>query len=379
VVKALREPIKINEVCFDKEEFKAVEDVLKSGILTDKNGMGPKVLEFERAFADYIGVKYAIAVSSGTAALHAALMALDLKPKDEVILPSLTFPAAAEAVVLTGATPVFADINENTYCIDIESIEESITRNTKAIIPVHLYGLPADMDPIMELAESKDIIVIEDAAQAHGALYKGRKAGSIGDIGCFSFYATKNMTTGEGGIITTNNKEYAEALKTIRNHGEARTNWNIRLGHNYRMSEIQAALGIAQLKKLPTFLEKRRDNAKKLTEELNDVNKLILPKEPEGFTHAWNLYTVRVKGVNATKRNKIVAKLKEKGINVAVYYETPTHLLPFYANIFTDKRKDLDKTEKIAHQIFSLPVHPKISLEDIDYISKNLKKILGKM
>ncbi|MEM3392680.1 MAG: DegT/DnrJ/EryC1/StrS family aminotransferase [Candidatus Bathyarchaeia archaeon] len=375
----MREPIKINEVCFDKEEFKAVEEVLKSGILTDKNGMGPKVLEFEKAFASYIGVKYAIAVSSGTAALHAALMALDLKPKDEIILPSLTFPAAAEAVVLAGATPVFVDINESTYCIDIEGIEEAITKNTKAIIPVHLYGLPADMDPIMELAESKDIVVIEDAAQAHGALYKGRKVGSIGDIGCFSFYATKNMTTGEGGMITTNNKEYAEALRAIRNHGESRANWSTRLGHNYRMSEIQAALGIVQLKKLPEFLEKRRRNAKKLTEELNDLNKLILPDEPEGFTHAWNLYTVRVKGVNATKRNKIVAKLKEKGINAAVYYETPTHLLPFYANINNNyKERNLSKTEKIVHQIFSLPVHPKVSLEDIEYISKNLKKLLGK-
>ena len=372
----MREPIKINEVCFDKEEFKAVEEVLKSGILTDKNGMGPKVLEFERTFADYIGVKYAIAVSSGTAALHAALMALDLKPKDEVILPSLTFPAAAEAVVLTGATPVFVDVNESTYCIDIESLEESITKNTKVIIPVHLYGLPADMDPIMELAEDKDIVVIEDAAQAHGALYKGRKTGSIGNMGCFSFYATKNMTTGEGGMITTDNKEYAEALRAIRNHGESRANWNTRLGHNYRMSEIQAALGIVQLKKLPSFLEKRRENAKKLTEELSDVNKLILPEEPEGFTHAWNLYTVRVKGVNVTKRNKIVTKLREKGINAAVYYETPTHLLPFYKNILQDKRKGLKRTEKIVHQIFSLPIHPKISLEDIDYITKNLKKIL---
>ncbi|MEM4649573.1 MAG: DegT/DnrJ/EryC1/StrS family aminotransferase, partial [Candidatus Bathyarchaeia archaeon] len=169
------------------------------------------------------------------------------------------------------------------------------------------------------------------------------------------------------------------ALRAIRNHGESRANWSTRLGHNYRMSEIQAALGIVQLKKLPEFLEKRRRNAKKLTEELNDLNKLILPDEPEGFTHAWNLYTVRVKGVNATKRNKIVAKLKEKGINAAVYYETPIHLLPFYANINNNyKERNLSKTEKIVHQIFSLPVHPKVSLEDIEYISKNLKKLLGK-
>ncbi|MBS7655676.1 DegT/DnrJ/EryC1/StrS family aminotransferase [Candidatus Bathyarchaeota archaeon] len=375
----MREAIKINEVCFDKEEVRLIEEVLKSGILTNKNGMGPKVLEFERAFADYIGVKYSVAVSSGTAALHAALMALDLKHKDEVILPSLTFPAAAEAVVLTGAIPIFADVSEETYCIDVESIEDSLSKNTKVIIPVHLYGLPADMDPIMKLAEDNDIAVIEDGAQAHGALYKARKVGSIGDMGCFSFYATKNMTTGEGGIVTSNNKEYVEALRAIRNHGESRENWNTRLGHNYRMSEIQAALGIAQLKKLPEFIEKRRNNAKRLSEELNDVNNLILPKEPEGFTHAWNLYTVRVKGVNATRRNKIVAKLREKGIYATVYYETPTHLLPFYMGIDDRRKKDLTKTEKIVHQIFSLPIHPKVSPEDIEYMSKTLKKIMNKL
>jgi dTDP-4-amino-4,6-dideoxygalactose transaminase len=375
----LREPIKINEVCFDKEEVRLVEEVLKSGILTNKNGMGPKVLEFERAFADYIGVKYAVSVSSGTAALHAALMALDLKPKDEVILPSLAFPAAAEAVVLTGATPIFADVNEETYCIDVENIEDSLNKNTKAIIPVHLYGLPADMDSIMKLAEDNDIAVIEDAAQAHGALYKGKKVGSIGNIGCFSLYATKNMTTGEGGIITTNNKEYAEALRAIRNHGESRDNWITRLGHNYRMNEIQAALGIAQLKKLPEFIEKRRKNAKMLTEELNGIDKLTLPKEPEGFTHAWNLYTVRIKGVTATRRNKVVTKLREKGIHATVYYETPIHLLPFYKMMTNNRKKDLNRTEKIVHQIFSLPIHPKVSFEDIEYISETLRKILEKL
>lgn len=375
----MREPIKINEVCFGKEELKAVEDVLKTGVLTERSGMGPKVLEFERKFADYVGVKHAIAVSSGTAALHAALLAAEVKPGDEVILPSFAFQAAAEAVLLVGATPVFVDIDEETYCMDVESVEEAVTKDTKAIIPVHLYGLPADMDPILELAREKDIIVIEDAAQAHGAAYKGRKVGSMGHMGCFSFYATKNMTTGEGGMVTTNDEEYAEALRAIRNHGEERANWSVRLGHNYRMSELQAALGIAQLEKLPNFLKKRRANAENLSKELASVRRLILPKEPEGTLHAWNLYTVRVQGANAAKRNKVVEKLRDKGIGASVYYETPIHLLPFYKKFFKPKRKGwLAKTEKAARQVFSIPIHPKVSPEGLEYIVKNLRRILGR-
>lgn len=375
----MRELIKINEVCFGKEELKAVENVLRTGVLTERSGMGPKVLEFERRFADYVGVKHAIAVSSGTAALHAALLAAEVKPGDEVILPSFAFQAAAEAALLVGATPVFVDIDEETYCMDVESVEEAISRDTKAIIPVHLYGLPVDMDPILELAKERDIIVIEDAAQAHGAAYKGKKVGSIGHMGCFSFYATKNMATGEGGMVTTDDEEYAEALRAIRNHGEERANWSVRLGHNYRMSEVQAALGIAQLGKLPNFLKKRRSNAENLSKELSSVRRLILPKEPEGMLHAWNLYTVRVRGANAAKRNKVVEKLREKGIGASIYYETPIHLLPFYKKFFKPRRRGgLAKTEKAARQVFSIPIHPKVSPEELEYMVKNLRRILGR-
>jgi len=252
----LRELIRINQPFLGKEEIDAAVEVLRSGILTDKSGMGPRVLEFERSFAKFVGAKHAVAVVNGTAALHASLLAADVGPGDEVILPSFTFVGAANAVVLTGATPVFADIDKDTYCLRIESVEECVSRKTKAIIPTDLYGLPSDISGVASLARGKDIVVIEDAAQAHGAQLDGKKIGSIADMTCFSFYAGKNITTGEGGMVTTNDDGYAQALRMVRSHGEQRPYWTVRPGHNYHMPEIAAAIGYAQLKKLPSFLEK---------------------------------------------------------------------------------------------------------------------------
>jgi dTDP-4-amino-4,6-dideoxygalactose transaminase len=374
----VRDIIRINELCIDEEEINAVVDVLRSGILTDKSGMGPRVIEFEHKFAEYTGVKHAIAVSNGTAALHAALLAANIGSNDEVILPSFTFSATAEAVLLTGAKPVFADINEETYHITIETIENVISRRTRAIIPVDIYGLPVDLKPILDLSEERDITVIEDAAQSHGAIYNETIVGGISPLTCFSFYASKNMTTGEGGMVTTNDDDFAEKLRMIRVHGESKPYWVEMLGHNYRMTEIQAALGTVQLQKLPTLIEKRRENARSLTEKLEKTKKLILPFEPEGRQHAWHLYTVRIKGVNGAQRNKIVDSLRAKKISAAVYYQSPIHLLPYYKRTFGYKKGLLLDTEKASNQVISLPVHPNLTLEDVDSVAMNLRKSLSK-
>ncbi len=372
----MRELIRINQPFLGKEEIDSAVEVLRSGILTDKSGMGPRVLEFERSFARYVGAKHAVAVVNGTAALHAALLAAEVGSDDEVILPSFTFVGAVNAVMLAGAIPVFADIDKDGYCLRVDSVEEAVTRKTKAIIPTDLYGLPSDMKPMMELAKGKGITVIEDAAQAHGAQYDGKRVGSIADMTCFSFYAAKNITTGEGGMITTNDDEYAQALRMIRSHGEQRPYWTVRLGHNYHMTEIAAAIGQAQLKKLPSFLEKRKKNAELATEKLEMSGKLILPREQESRKHAWYVYTVRLRGVNAAKRNKIVDKLWNKNIEAAVYYSTPVHSTPFYRDSNVARRGKLPETEKASRQVFSLPVHPRLGEDDIDYVSETLRKII---
>ncbi len=373
----MRELIRINQPFLGKEEIDAVVEVLRSGILTDKSGMGPRVLEFERSFAKYVGAKHAVAVASGTAALHSALLAAEVGVGDEVILPSFTFIGAVNAVALTGATSVFADIDKDTYCLRPDSVEEVLTRKTKAVMPTDMYGFPADLSAFMDFAKEKGIVVIEDAAQAHGALYNGKRVGSIADMTCFSFYAGKNLTTGEGGMVTTNDDELAQALRMIRSHGEQRPYWSVRLGHNYHMTEIAAAMGQAQLKKLPSFLEKRRRNADLTTEKLNMSGKLILPRETDGRKHCWYLYTARLRGVNAAKRNKIVDRLWTKNIEAAVYYSTPAHSTPLYRDSSMARKGRLVETDKAARQVFSLPVHPKLSDQDIEYVSETLRKTIA--
>lgn len=371
---SMRDMILINQPAIGKEEIEAVVEVLKSGILSEKSGRGPRVLQFEKDFSKYVGAKHAVAVSSGTAALHSALLAVGIQPGDEVVVPSFTFSATAEAVVLAGGRPSFADIDADTYAITPESIEAALTSKTKAILPVHMYGLCADMDPIMELARNRGLIVIEDAAQAHGAEYKGRRAGSIGDATCFSFYAGKNMTTGEGGMVTTNDDDLAEQMRMIRTHGEERPYWVSRQGHNYHMPEIAGALGIVQLKKLPGFLEERRKNAEYLTEKLSVLGKLVMPKEPAGRKHAWYLFSPRLRGANAGKRNKLVEKLRSRNIGAAVYYESPVHMLPYYRDLQSTRRSALPETERACRQVFSLPVHPQLRQTELQFITDSVKR-----
>ncbi len=372
----MRRTIPIAQPMIGREEIEAVTSVLKSGLLTSKNGDGPYVKRFEETFAKYTGVKYALTMSSGTAALHATLMAAEIGRDDEVVVPSFTFTAVAEAAALVGAKPVFVDIDPQSFCMDPASFEAAITGKTRAVIPVHLFGLMADMEKINKIARAHNITVIEDAAQAHGATFDGKKAGSLGDVGCFSFYASKNITTGEGGMVTTNHREYAEALESIRNHGERKLYISQRIGHNYRMPEVAAAIGYHQLLKLPRFNEVRRRNANKLTSLLELLGRIILPTEPERYSHAWHVYTVRLRGCRAGERNKVVNKLVNSGIQAAVYYGTPLHLSLLYRRKYGYKPGMLPKTETTSRQVLSLPVHPGISDDDLGFISQRLRKII---
>jgi len=371
----VRDIIRINQPLIGREEIDAVTEVLKSGILTEKSGMGPRVLDFEKEFARYVDAKHAVALTSGTAALHAALLVAGIKQGDEVVVPSFTFHSTAEVVLLCGAQPVFADIDPETYTVTADTIESAITRNTKAIMPVHLYGLPADLDPVRKLARERGLTLIEDAAQAHGAEYNGSKIGSIGDMTCFSFYAGKNMTTGEGGMVTTNDDDYSDKLRMVRSHGEQRPYWPTTVGNNYRMNEILAAIGLVQLRKLPSFLERRKKNAQFLSERCGMLGKVIPPKEPKGRKHSWYVYTLRLRGANAGKRNKVIEKLRSKNIEATVYYESPLHMLPLYRELSTTRRP-LPETEKACRQVFSLPVHPRLDEGELEHIFETLKRVL---
>ena len=366
--------IPINLPRIGEEEVEAVVQVLRSGILTSGLGAGPVVTQFEKKFAKFACVKHAIAVNTGTAALHSAIVAAGVKQGDEVILPSFTFVATSEAVVMAGGKPVFTDVDPETYNISPAEIKRKITKKTKAIIPVDLYGLSADIKPISEIATKHGLAVVEDAAQAHGATYNGKPAGVFADAACWSFYASKNMTTGEGGVVTTDDYEIAETVRLIRTHGEKDKYASLMLGTNYRMSEVQAAMGLMQLEKLPAFVTKRRENAKRLTRLLVKTDRLQLPVETKNRQHSWYLYTARLKNATENERNKIVEELRQKGIGAEVYYFNPVHLMAYYRERFGGCK--LPETEKAAKQVFSLPVHPGVTEAQIDYIGKTLLNLL---
>jgi perosamine synthetase len=364
--------IHINKPLLDEKEVEAVAKVLRSGVLTSRAQSGSMVCMFEKAFADFAEAKHAFAVSSGTAALQLSLLASGVGHGDEVIVPSFTFVATAETVVLVGAKPVFVDIDPESYNIDPEKIRKTITKRTKAIVPVDIFGLPADVKPIREIADERCLMVVEDAAQAHGARYMGKSAGSFADLACWSFYASKNMTTGEGGMITTDSDEFVERLPCMRTHGETGEYVSTMIGGNFRMPEVEAAIGYVQLRKLPLFLKARRKNAEGLLSGLRGLNWLQLPAVPKGCKHSWYLFTVRLNEADSKRRNRVVSELRKLGIGATVYYPTPVHMMPFYRR-FSKHR--LPNTEKAAEQVLSLPVHPEVTEEQIDYIASSLKKM----
>ena len=355
--------IPIAKPIIGKEEIKEVVNVLKSGMLAQ----GKKVEEFEKDFSKYIGVKHAIAVSNGTAALHLALLSAGIKPGDEVIVPSFTFISTANSVLFCNAKPVFADINEEDFNINTDDIQKKITSKTKAIIPVHLYGQPADMKAIKDIAEDRHIKIIEDACQAHGAEFEGKKVGSFG-IGTFSFYPTKNMTTGEGGMITTGSDKINEKARLLRSHGMKIRYHHEIIGYNYRMSDINAAIGIWQLKKLDENIARRLENAKLLTGGLKDIDGIITPKTKPNKKHVFHQYTIRVTEDFKLSRKELMERLKEKGIDSLIYYPIPIHKQKAYLDMGFNVK--LPVTEKIVKEVLSIPVHPNVTKEQIEYIIK---------
>jgi perosamine synthetase len=275
---------------------------------------------------------------------------------------------------MAGAKPVFADIDAETYNLSPSAIKKALSKKTKAVVPVDLYGLPADTMPIREIASKKDLVVIEDCAQSHGATYEGKPAGFFADLACWSLYAAKNMGTGEGGVVTTDNDELAEKVRMVRTHGEKVKYTSLMLGTNYRMTEIQAAMGIVQLRRLPDFLAKRTSNAQTLNRLLEKSEKIKLPSQPHNRTASWYLYTVRIKNGTQTQRNKIITELHNKGIGAEAYYPTPVHQMPYYRETFG--RFNLPETEKAANQVLSLPIHPGVTEEQIRYIAETLIQLL---
>lgn len=378
--------IPFHKAYITKEDINAVCSVLAKGWLT----MGPKTVEFEKSFGGYIGARYAIAVNSCTAALHLALEAAGLKEGDEVIIPAITFPATSEVVCYFKARPVFADVEKETHNICVNKIEEKINKRTRAIIPVHYGGQPCDMDAVKRIAKRHRLYVIEDAAHALPSWYKGKKIGILGDVTCFSFYATKTLTTGEGGMITTENKKWADRMRTMRLHGMNRDAWKryakegswfyqiVDAGFKYNMTDIQAALGIMQLKKLEFMWRKRRDIAKKYNDAFMGIEEMAIPFVKDDRETSWHLYPIKL-DLNKLKidRNSFIKKLKEKGVGTSVHF-IPLHLHPFYQKNFCYKRGDFPNAEFVYDRIISLPLYPKMSQKEVSYVIEAVKSIVKK-
>ena len=345
------------------EEKEAVLTVLDSGMLAQ----GERTAALERRFAQLCQTRYAIATSSGTTALHLALLAHGIGPGDEVITTPFSFIATTNSILLTSARPGFVDIRPETFNIDPTHVEAAITPRTKAIMPVHLYGQMCDMDALMSIADEHNLVVIEDAAQAVGATYDGRPAGSFG-TGVFSLYATKNVMSAEGGMITTDDDDVAERCRLLRNHGMKRRYHYEMLGYNYRMSDVHAAIGLAQIERLAYFTARRCENAAYLNEHLHTV---VTPEKSPGRGHVWHQYTVRVGG--GRDRDEAVQHLRQAGVGTGIFYPIPLHQHPYMRNIVGDLQ--LPVAEAAAKEVLSLPVHPKVSTEDLETIIAEVNKL----
>ena len=375
-----KEFLPYNQPLIGDEEIQEEMDTLNSGWLST----GPKTMRFEEQIAEYTAAKHAIALNSCTAALHLSLASLGIGKGDEVITTPFTFAATGNMIIHVGAKPVLVDIKRDTYNINPEKIEEAITPQTKAIIPVHYAGQPCDMEAITEIAQENSLYVIEDAAHAIGAEYRGRKIGTLSHATCFSFYATKNMTTGEGGAITTNDDKLADKLRALRFYGISEDVWKRHsstgswyyeikdCGWKYNMADIQAALGIPQLKKLNKFIETRRRYAKIYNEEFPKLGGIITPYEGTDVKHVYHLYPILLQKFD---RNEFIERMREEGIGCSVHY-IPLHLHPFYRERFGFKKGDFPNAEWVYEREVSLPLYPKMREEDLWRVINAVKDIL---
>jgi perosamine synthetase len=345
------------------DERAAVDRVLRSGMLAQ----GPEVAAFEEEFSVHVGGRHCIAMNSGTSALHLGFLAAGIKAGDEVIVPSFSFAATANSVVLAGGIPVFGDIDPKTFTLDPNHAESLITSKTKAIMPVHLYGQIADMDRFTEIGKKYNVQIIEDAAQGHLASLNGKNAGEFGTVASFSFYPTKNMTAGEGGMAVTNSAETARVLRLLRNQGQEIRYQNEVVGFNTRMTDIHAAIGRVQLTKLPGWTKKRQENAAYLDAHIKGV---VTPFVARGTTHSYHQYTIRVPGNNPLLRDKFMDELKNRGVGSGVYYPTPIHRLPSF-----DLKLNLPETEKLVNECISLPIYPTLTEQELEIIANAVTQV----
>lgn len=363
----------------DEDDIQAVVDVLHSDYLTT----GPYIEQFEQKVAKYVGAKYAVAVSNGTAALHVACLAAGIKEGDEVITTPITFAASANCVLYCGGTPVFADIKKDTYNIDPDDIRRKITKNTKAIIVVDFTGQPCELDEIHAIAKEHNLLVIEDGAHALGAKYKGKKVGTLSDLTTFSFHPVKHITTGEGGMVTTNSKELYQRLLLFRSHGITRDknlltcnegDWyyqQLELGYNYRITDIQCALGISQMNKLDSFIKRRKEIVERYNEVFANEEEIMIPYQKEGCNSSWHLYVIQVRN-----RKDVFDELRGAGIGVNVHY-IPIYTFPYYQN-HGYKEVHCLTAEKLYEGLISLPIYPKLLPEEQEYVIEQVLSAVKK-
>ncbi|MBD3330205.1 aminotransferase class V-fold PLP-dependent enzyme [Candidatus Peregrinibacteria bacterium] len=363
--------INISAPIITEKDIKDISEVLRSGMIAG----GPKVSELEKEFASYCGTEYAIAVNSGTAALHCALYALGVKKNDEVITTPFTFVATANPILMQNAKIVFADIDEDTFCIDPKEVEAHITPATKALLPVSLYGRPFDQS-LQEIAKTNNLKILDDAAQSIGAKVENNMAGNLADISAFSLYATKNIMCGEGGMLTTNDPDLNELCRRFRHHGQSeQTQYEYAdIGYNYRMTDILAALALNQIKTVEEITEKRNENAKKLSQGLEKIEGITVPSIEANTRHAFHQFTIRVMPEFKLNRDELKSHLQEHGIGSGIYYPKPLHLHPHFKNLGY-KEGDFPVAERVAKEVLSLPVHPSLSPEDIEKIIETIKNI----